>query len=66
MSDKPKRGGQSPEAVALELVDIIADVEQKSLQGMSANKVTREWLLDTYAECLQATTGSRKPKAVRH
>lgn len=48
--------GDSPEIVALALLRQIAQAERRlgTTEGIS-----REWLLDTYAECLAATRGER-------
>lgn len=46
-------GENSPEQVAYKLMRDIAHAEKISLQGMSVNS-SREWLLKTYAQCLQA------------
>ena len=52
----------TPEAIALDLLKIITNVEGKDLGPAGSNKADRAWILDTYAECLQATTGRRSPK----
>jgi hypothetical protein len=52
----------TPEAIALDLLKIITNVEGKDLGSAGSNKADRAWILDTYAECLQATTGRRPPK----
>lgn len=57
MADAPvvHMGENSPEHVAFKLMHIVADVENRKL--FSTQKDTpadRKWLLDTYAECLQA------------
>ena len=55
---------ESPEAVALDLLDKIAAVENKvfhtSSQAGPLSAADREWILNTYAECLTATRGYRK------
>lgn len=56
-------GENSPEQVAYKLMGHIADVERKSIHqsqptgGWTA--ADRKWILDTYAECLQAAKGYR-------
>lgn len=57
--------GDSPEAVALELYEQVIKCEGKAFgppntswnPGYSA--ADRKWILDTYAECLEATKGNR-------
>jgi hypothetical protein len=55
---------ESPEGVAFDLLRIIATAENKSFQhGSNDSEVAdREWILDTYAECLRAAKGSRGVK----
>jgi hypothetical protein len=57
---------QTPEAVAYLLFERIAYVEKMEITspGSAAAKAerkpaTREWILDTYAECLEAASGKR-------
>src|SRR5687768_3433472 len=56
-------GENSPERIAYKLMDHIATVEKKimfhtrELEGRQT--VDRQWILDTYAECLQAVQGKR-------
>lgn len=48
---------ESPENVAYRLLVLIADLESKTLHGNPAKDRTnadRQWILDTYAECLRA------------
>ena len=55
----------SPEKVALDLVQIISLIEKRSLHsGPPAGwtSADRKWLLDTYAECIQAV---REPEERR-
>jgi siderophore synthetase component len=55
-------GENSPEHVAYRLLHDIANVEDKILHRSRDNpgKVAdRKWVLDTYAECLRATSGKR-------
>lgn len=49
---------ETPEAVALRLLEIIAFVEGKRIPGNQGggNNANGKWVLDTYAECLQAVT----------
>jgi hypothetical protein len=53
--------GESPEGVAFDLLRIIATAENKSFQhGSNEGQVAdRDWILDTYAECLRAAKGGR-------
>jgi len=52
---------ESPEGVAFDLLRIIATAENKSFHhGSNEGQVAdREWILDTYAECLRAAKGAR-------
>ncbi|MDQ7251331.1 hypothetical protein [Dongia sedimenti] len=48
---------ESPENVAYRLLVLIADLENKTLHGNPSKDRTnadRQWILDTYAECLRA------------
>lgn len=58
MADKPSSG--TPEQVALELLHLVAAGETVSGDGTKAHN--KEWILDTYADCLRATKGNRIPK----
>lgn len=49
----------SPEHVAYLLFQILAHVESKELQRGYPNTADRNWVLDTYAECLDTV---RNPK----
>jgi hypothetical protein len=46
--------GDSPELIAFSLLRSIAQMEQKP-----SGQRDREWLLDSYAECLSAVRGER-------
>ncbi len=51
--------GDSAEAVALALLHMVAEAEGK-LDGEGAwQDAGRDWILDTYAECLRAVDGDR-------
>lgn len=50
--------GDSPEAVALALMERIAEAEDMYFGAAGEKAVTREWILSTYSQCLQATLGS--------
>lgn len=50
--------GDSPELIAFVLLKSIVQVEQSRQQPHVFEK---EWLLDTYAECLEAVQGKRVP-----
>jgi hypothetical protein len=58
-------GENSPEFVAFRLMERIAYSEDKRIAGSKdeRQKPDRAWLLDTYAECLQATRALRSIKA---
>lgn len=45
-------GENSPEQVAFNLLHVVANIENKTL--MPGSGVDRKWVLDTYAECLNA------------
>jgi hypothetical protein len=49
--------GDSPELIAFALLRSLAQLEQESRDSFD-----RVWLLDAYAECLDAVNGKRKPK----
>lgn len=58
----------TPEFIALELLRIVAVVEGKALAGIATEGETRpdqKWVLDTYAECLEAVQGRRRRAASR-
>ncbi len=60
-------GQNSPEYVALKLLEMVARVEKRTFyhsQDMR-NETTadRAYLLDTYAECLEAVRGQRITKS---
>lgn len=53
----------TPEFIALELLRIVAVVEGKPLAGIATEGETRpdrKWVLDAYAECLEAAQGRRQ------
>jgi hypothetical protein len=54
-------GENSPEHVAYKLLSSVAFAEGKSVFGLFASKdpADRKWILDSYAECLEATKGLR-------
>ena len=52
-------GENSPEQVAYVLMTIVANVEDKELYK-SETSADRAWILDTYAECLQAVKAERR------
>lgn len=55
-------GENSPERVAHVLMHEIAQMEGKVLHrspGERSETATRKWVLDTYAECLDAVKGFR-------
>lgn len=49
--------GDSPEIVAFGLLRYVAQVEQRSGTPLTVN---RAWVLDAYAECLEAVKGNRE------
>ncbi len=52
-------GENSPEQVALKLFGAIANAEGVNVPGISSagTKADRRWILDTYAECINAVRG---------
>ena len=50
--------GDSPELIAFVLLKSIVQVEQSRQE---AHVFEKDWLLDTYAECLAAVQGKRVP-----
>jgi hypothetical protein len=66
MADQPvvHVGENSPEEVALKLLRVIADLEQKKLSHSTRDPMAdRKYVLDTYAECIMAVRGGRMPPA---
>lgn len=54
-------GENTPEHVAYRLMERIADVEGMTLSRSGKDKpATRKWILDTYAECLDAVRANRR------
>lgn len=51
---KPQIEGDSPEAVAFALMLVIARIEGK--MPFEAGTTDREWVLQTYGQCLEATS----------
>ena len=56
--------GDSPEIIAFALLRYLAQIEQQ-LTGSNRPVFDRTWMLDAYAECLEAVRGERKPKGAR-
>lgn len=54
--------GDSPEVVAFALLRYLAQLEQAGAKGATIN-FDREWLLDAYADCLDAVKGNRRTPA---
>ena len=48
----------TPEKIAFDLMGKIADAEGKFFAGADKN-TNREWILRTYAQCLQTITGPK-------
>ncbi|MEO9900350.1 hypothetical protein [Nisaea sp.] len=58
-------GENTQEHIAFKLLEVVASVEQKNLfhyEGAPEKTPTREWVLNTFAECLQAARSHRKWK----
>jgi hypothetical protein len=53
-------GENSPEQVALKLLEVVANLEGRALYGSGKNAADRKWVLDTYHECLQSVRGVRR------
>jgi len=51
--------GDSPEAVALALLRMVAEAEGRLDDDGMLVKADRAWLLDAYVECLAAVNGER-------
>lgn len=60
-------GENSPEEVAYKLLGHIASAEGFRLARTPAveNSAGRQWILDTYAECVEAVKGYRSRKQTR-
>jgi len=52
-------GSGSAEMVAYRLLHVIADISSLKLH-LDPNHASKDWILDTYSECLKATKGQRK------
>jgi hypothetical protein len=59
-------GENSPEKVALKLLEVIANIEHVSLSSSDKSelkhgwtKADRKWVLGTYNECIEAVRGFR-------
>ena len=66
MADQPvvHIGENSPEQIAYNLLKHIADIEGKTLHPTKIGEkdiATRQWILDTYAECIATVRGFRHP-----
>jgi hypothetical protein len=54
-----RMGDNSPEYIAYRLLERVAYAEAKTLDGVvntGWSKADKEWILDTYCECLNAVT----------
>ena len=52
--------GDGPELVAFALLRYLAQIEQQQVQsGEVRRSFDRKWMLDAYAECLEAVKGNR-------
>jgi hypothetical protein len=54
-------GENSPEKVAFDLMRVVIHIDNKQVSGISGkgDPTDRKWILDTYAECLNAVKGYR-------
>ncbi len=50
-------GENSPEEVALKLLQLIARAEGRSPQPEGKNPMTRQWIISTYVQCRSAING---------
>lgn len=56
--------GDSPELVAFGLLRYLAQIEQQESRSAGLPRVfDRKWMLDAYAECLEAAKGQRAVSA---
>ncbi|WP_155275931.1 hypothetical protein [Agrobacterium tumefaciens] len=56
--------GDTPEQVAFKLLVLVGTTENKMhSDGRIQSGADRQWILDTYAECLEATKGNRSFKS---
>lgn len=53
-------GENSPEQVAFKLMEVAARIEGLQLYSHGEKPASRKWMLDAYAECLEAVKGYRK------
>jgi len=56
----------TPESIAYRLLVLVSDLENKTLHGNPSKDRTiadRQWILDTYAECLAAVKTPHDRKA---
>lgn len=63
MTDQPvsRTTENTAEHVAFQLMERVADVEGVSLSRSGNDKLAnRKWILDTYAECLDAARANRR------
>lgn len=51
--------GDTPQAVALRLMELIGFSEKKSL-GTATTTADRQWILDTYKECINSVLDVRR------
>lgn len=51
--------GDSPQAVAYKLLEDIAAAEQRNLGG-AADNINRDWILETYKDCLATVLSIRR------
>lgn len=57
--------GDSPEIIAFGLLRYLAQLEQQEARDAGVPKTfDRKWMLDAYAECLEAAKGQRQVSAV--
>ena len=64
-SSDHRAADESPESIAYRLMQLVADLENKTLHGNPAKERTnadRKWILDTYAECLRAIRAPQERK----
>lgn len=57
--EQEKMTAASPESVAFQLMTILIDLEEKEMAPGFPNSADRKWLLDAFAECMEAVQGGR-------
>lgn len=61
--EQEKLSNVTPDSVAFELFTIIVRLEKKQFEPGFPESADRQWVLDTYSECIEAAQGKRRPAA---